>query len=196
MNQNNQNLTSNNVRTFKKALIQFITKDSNDISADITEYGRKLIRVMMFKFQTSVADLEVPSLGLTYDSIKSELSTSLETILTEFPESTSAKLVAIKKIQKKVSAPKKKGGRTVNVALSIVGMLRPPGYGNLQGFANYATAISGLPVDFLFGMQNDGDSPEVSPSPGHLYICSFIVVWYLIADHRRRQRVPISQITT
>jgi hypothetical protein len=48
------------------------------------------------------------------------------------------------------------------VSLSLVGMLRPPGFGNLQGFVGYATSLLGLPLDLLLGVQNDGDSPEVS----------------------------------
>eukprot|EP01035_Chromulina_nebulosa_P018117 gene18117-23771_t len=40
-------------------------------------------------------------------------------------------------------------------------MFRPPGYGNLQGYANYATSLAGLPFDLLFGVQNDGESPEI-----------------------------------
>ena len=64
-------------------------------------------------------------------------------------------------MDKQTKKPKKKKGRAVNLGLSLVGMLRPPGYGNLQGFAGYSTGLFGLPLDLLLGVQNDGDSPEV-----------------------------------
>ena len=41
-------------------------------------------------------------------------------------------------------------------------MFRPPGTGGLQGFAGYSTGIFGLPLELLLGVQNDGDSPDVS----------------------------------
>jgi hypothetical protein len=58
---------------------------------------------------------------------------------------------------------KRKGlAKALGVSLSLVGMLRPPGFGNLQGFVGYATSLLGLPLDLMVGVQNDGDSPEVS----------------------------------
>jgi hypothetical protein len=53
---------------------------------------------------------------------------------------------------------------SVRTSLQLVGMLRPPGYGNLQGYVGYSTGLLGLPLDLLFGFQNDGDSPEVRGS--------------------------------
>lgn len=49
-----------------------------------------------------------------------------------------------------------------NIALNLVGMLRPPGLGNLQGFVGYATSLLGLPLDLMLGVHNDGESPEVT----------------------------------
>jgi hypothetical protein len=63
---------------------------------------------------------------------------------------------------------KRKGlAKALGLSLSLVGMLRPPGFGNLQGFVGYATSLLGLPLDLLLGMQNDGDSPEVSKCGRH-----------------------------
>ena len=64
-------------------------------------------------------------------------------------------------MEKQSKKSKKKGSRAVNIGLNLVGMLRPPGYGNLQGFVGYATSLLGLPLDLMLGVQNDGDSPEV-----------------------------------
>ena len=51
-------------------------------------------------------------------------------------------------------------------------MLRPPGFGNLQGYMGYSTSMLGLPLDLLLGVQNDGDSPEV----GHTFVPWMIFV--------------------
>jgi len=69
--------------------------------------------------------------------------------------------------RRKGPGAKKSGGplsllpRISNVALNLVGMLRPPGLGNLQGFVGYATSLLGLPLDLMLGVHNDGDAPEV-----------------------------------
>jgi hypothetical protein len=149
-------LETNTLNNFRKVLRAQVVNDQ-PVSA---EKNQQLLRQAVFDFQTKVGELEVATFGLTLESVKSDIASTLETMLKDFPESSIARLEAIKKLDKKVSNPKKKG-RAVNVALSVVGMLRPPGYGNLQGYFNYATAFGGLPVDFLFGVQNDGDSPEV-----------------------------------
>jgi hypothetical protein len=104
---------------------------------------------------------EVALLALSATAAVEEFSNSLQTIATEFPESPSAKLEAVRKMEKQSKKGKKKGSRAVNIGLNLVGMLRPPGYGNLQGFVGYATSLLGLPLDLMLGVQNDGDSPEV-----------------------------------
>ena len=69
----------------------------------------------------------------------------------------------MRSMDKLVKKPKKKKGkRAINFVLSLVGMLRPPGYGNLQGFVGYSgLSMFGVPVETLLGVQNDGDAPEV-----------------------------------
>lgn len=120
------------------------------------------LRNALFDFKTAVADLEIEELGLKLTStVVSEVSSKLQTIATELPESPMAKLAEAKKLEEQAKAPKKKGARGFNVALNLVGMLRPPGFGNLQGYANYATSLLGLPLELLLGFQNDGDSPDV-----------------------------------
>ena len=57
---------------------------------------------------------------------------------------------------------KRKGiAKLLGVSFQLVGMLRPPGFGNLQGYIGYASSLLGFPLDLLLGIQNDGDSPEV-----------------------------------
>jgi hypothetical protein len=54
------------------------------------------------------------------------------------------------------------GAWSVKMGLQLVGMLRPPGYGNLQGYVSYHTGLWNWPLELLFGFHNDGDSPEVN----------------------------------
>lgn len=137
-----------------------------------TDQEKQLLRNSLFEFKNKADELEVPIFGLNIESTQSEFSNSLQTLLKEFPDSAIAKLDSLKKIEKKTRKPAKKPkNRAINLAFSIVGMLRPNGYGNLQGFVNYATGLAGFPIDFLFGFHNDGESPEV--------ICK---VYYFVHD--------------
>lgn len=127
------------------------------------EAESQVLRNVLFDFKVALGDLEVDELGLKLTpSLISEISTKLQAVAAELPETPAAKLLEIKKIENLAkSQKKKKGARSVSVALNLVGMLRPPGYGNLQGFVNYATSLAGLPLELLMGFQNDGDSPEI-----------------------------------
>lgn len=142
---------------FKEELIKIAQKDS---VADDEE--QQAMRKALFNFRTMISDLEVDIFGLSANDFNEELSTTLQTILTDFPESPAAKLEAARKMERTAKRPrKKKGERAINIGLNLVGMLRPPGYGNLQGFCGYSTGLFGLPFDIMLGVQNDGDSPEI-----------------------------------
>lgn len=119
-----------------------------------------------------------------------ELTATLENLLKEFPDSPIRLLAEVKKTEKmatqgKPATTRRKGkkqqqqrsssgddGTSIaymvisklfgGMSVSIVGMLRTPGYGNLQGFVGYATSLLGIvPLDLLLGVQNDGEAPEV-----------------------------------
>ena len=142
---------------FKKELIALAAKDDDSVQTE----EQQLLRKAVFSFRSIATELEVDSLGLSATASVEEFSNSLQTVVTEFPESPAAKLEAVRKMEKQAKKGKKKGSRAVNIGLNLVGMLRPPGYGNLQGFVGYATSLLGLPLDLMLGVQNDGDSPEV-----------------------------------
>jgi hypothetical protein len=142
---------------FKKELIALAAADNDSVQTE----EQQLLRKAVFSFRSMATELEVDSLGLSATAAVEEFSNSLQTIATEFPESPAAKLEAVRKMEKQSKKGKKKGSRAVNIGLNLVGMLRPPGYGNLQGFVGYATSLLGLPLDLMLGVQNDGDSPEV-----------------------------------
>ena len=86
----------------------------------------------------------------------------LQLLASDFPETAAARLEEVRKVEKSTKRPPKtKGQKIVNIGLNLVGMLRPPGFGNLQGFFGYSTGFLGLPLELLLGVQNDGDTPEV-----------------------------------
>lgn len=97
---------------------------------------------------------------------RGKLYKEMNTAIDHFPESTTYKLLEIKQMEKRVSKKPKAGGGGLglSMSMSLVGMVRPPGFGNVQGYLTYAVAkgLFGLiPFDILLGFQNDGDSPEV-----------------------------------
>lgn len=151
---------------FRKAKKELV-KIYNNREGPSTEMIQNLQRKGLFDFQASMSEIEDESIGLVVSEEKvSEYANKLETLIKDFPESPEAKLIEIKQMEKQVTEkPKKKkrgAAKIFGISLSLVGMLRPPGFGNLQGFIGYATSMFGLPLDLLLGVQNDGDSPEVS----------------------------------
>jgi hypothetical protein len=167
------------VNSYRKELLRLVSRPGGVGGEDDEETARlgeeeqqAALRQAVFDFKTISADLEDEALGfsLTEERV-AEVTGVLETILKDFPESPGAKLEEVKKVERLARAKakgfggkgrKKKGvAKALGVSLSLVGMLRPPGFGNLQGFIGYATSMLGLPLDLLLGVQNDGDSPEI-----------------------------------
>ena len=104
---------------------------------------------------------------------KVETRSQLKGVLEEFPESPGAKLEAVRKFDNKAKQSQRKKERGINIGLNLVGMLRPPGNGGLQGFIGYSTGLFGLPLDLLLGIHNDGDSPEVFLFLLYYFLCLF-----------------------
>ena len=137
------------------------------------EEGQQAIRKALFEYKLSLGDLESDVLGFDGSQAQSELTSSLQAYAQEFQDSVSAKLETIKKMGKMTSKPRgKKRNGGLGIALNLVGMLRPPGTGTLQGFVGYSTGLLGLPLDLLLGVHNDGDSPEV------ILLVSIILFYY------------------
>ncbi|KAJ1439662.1 hypothetical protein B484DRAFT_476861 [Ochromonadaceae sp. CCMP2298] len=164
------------VNSFRKELLLLVASSGPEGDEEEARRGEEeqqtALRQAVFDFKTVSAELEDEALGfsLTEERV-AEVTGVLEGILKEFPESPGAKLEEVKKVERLARAKsrglggkgrKKKGvAKALGVSLSLVGMLRPPGFGNLQGFVGYATSMLGLPLELLLGVQNDGDSPEI-----------------------------------
>lgn len=161
------------LNSFRQELSRFIAQDLSEEMR--REQEQAALRKALFSYRTQAAEMEDAELGFVMTEARvAELSTTLETVLREFPDSAMARLEEVRKMERQARrgksteattgrGRKRKGiAKALGVSLSLVGMLRPPGYGNLQGFIGYATSMLGLPLDLLLGVQNDGDSPEVS----------------------------------
>eukprot|EP01038_Epipyxis_sp_PR26KG_P010787 gene10787-14484_t len=140
--------------------------EQTEASAAIIEEQKQALRQAVFDFNAQIADLEDEKLGLKTSEYIQTMTSNLESILKEYPESAACKLEEVKKYGKalklnKRTGGKKKGKRGINLAFNLVGMLRPPGYGNLEGFVGYATSLLGFPLDLMLGVQNNGESPEI-----------------------------------
>lgn len=171
-------LESQVTKDFRQALLQLLVNSPSSTSEEageadaavMKEQQQQQLRKSVFQFQTKLQELAGDGGNFLDDGDKvAEMRESLQTTLKEFPETSAAKLEEVKKIEREAksgaSGRKKKRFSGIpkisNVALSLVGMLRPPGHGSLQGFVGYATSMVGLPLDLLLGFHNDGDSPEV-----------------------------------
>jgi hypothetical protein len=154
-----ENLQASTTIKFRKSLVKLAASPEGLQP----EEEQQLLRKALFDLLAETSDLEVESLGLSSAALQTQVSTALQALLTDFPETAAARLEEVRKVEKNTKKPpKRKGQRAVNIGLNLVGMLRPPGFGNLQGFMGYSTGFMGLPLELLLGVQNDGDSPEVT----------------------------------
>jgi len=122
------------------------------------EEGTTILRRWMEEFDKRTEGLEVQTLGLLKTSHQQALSNSLSTILGNFSTSSAAQLKVMSTIKASASKPKPPSERGIVPTFHLVSMIRPDGFGNLQGFAGY-TAKNGNTA--TVGVCNDADSPEV-----------------------------------
>jgi hypothetical protein len=83
--------------------------------------------------------------------------------LLAFPDSPAAKIKRSQQVQKVVSKEsrnkkKKPGQRSFGLGVDLVAMIRPDGFGSLQGFAGYALPGGN---SITVGIHNDADDPQV-----------------------------------
>lgn len=115
------------------------------------------VRTAAFSFETAVEELEVPTLSLTKAGAVTEIDKKLNTALYEFPDSPAARLKTMGQVTRAVRKQKKPTERKIDVGLDFVAMLRPDGFGNLQGFAGYQLGGNNI----IVGVHNDADAPDV-----------------------------------
>ena len=149
-------LEKKTLKKFNHSLLKKLSKDGLD-SAKFFEDNATALRTALFAFETSAALLEIPSLSLTKSNAVRDMTGKLNNALMTFPDSPAAKIKAMKKVEQTVSKKKKPSEGSIDLALDVVAMIRPDGFGNLQGFAGYQLG----PHSVTVGVHNDADDPQV-----------------------------------
>ena len=147
------NLEKNTLKKFKAELLRMLDTPAEDAPTE----NAAAMRAASFSFDSIVEDFQVPSLSLTKDKPCRDMEAKLTDELMAFPSSPQAKLKLTKKVEKVTNKEKKPGQRSIDFGLDLVAMLRPDGFGSLQGFAGYQ--IGGNSI--TFGVHNDADDPQV-----------------------------------
>lgn len=158
-----QVLERSSAAKLRRSLTQLYTTHE----APAKELVEQAVRAVVAEHAAAVAALENASISLVGDNAD-EFNARLMKEAQDFSGSAAHKLIAIRRAEKQVAeAPKRrrraKGGwlSWLKVSATLVGMLRPAGLGNFQGYVNYRASVLGRPLDLLLGVQNDGDAPEI-----------------------------------
>ncbi|KAL3925307.1 MAG: hypothetical protein SGILL_000496 [Bacillariaceae sp.] len=144
------------IRTLKRLHAQLLKKMDKVPVDEVPSENAAAIRAAMFAFDTTMKDLEVPSLSLTKTKSCREMEAKLTDEVATFDDSPAAQIKRMKKVTEVTSKDKKPGQRSVDFGLDLVAVLRPDGYGTLQGFAGYNLGGNSI----TFGIHNDADDPQ------------------------------------
>jgi hypothetical protein len=141
--------------TLKRLQAQLL-KTSNDSAESVIDSNAATLRQVTFSFESVMEVLEIPPLGLTKEKAVRAMSSKLNDSLEAFPDSPAAKIKRTMKVDKVVKKEKKPTQRAIDFGVDLVAMLRPDGFGSLQGFAGYQLGGNSL----TFGVHNDADDPQ------------------------------------
>ncbi len=144
------------LKKFNGMLLRQYGKD-NEGQEQFYNDNAAAMRAAAFSFETAVQELEVPSLSLTKARAVAEIDMKLGTALNEFPTSPAARLKNMREVTRAANKQKKPTERSIDLGLDLVAMIRPDGFGNLQGFAGYQLGGNNV----IVGVHNDADAPDV-----------------------------------
>lgn len=150
------NLEQSTLKRFNAAMLKTIGVGSS--AEAVRDAHLATMRKEMALFETVMEEMQVPALGLTKDKAGRQVTAKLNDAYEAFPDSPAAKLKRTQQVKKVVNKEKKPGQRAIGFGLDLVAMLRPDGFGSLQGFAGYQLP-GGHSV--TFGVHNDADDPQV-----------------------------------
>jgi hypothetical protein len=140
----------------KKLNAQLLKTVNNDNVEESMDMNTAAMRKEAFHFETIATDLQVPTLGLTEEKAVREMAVKLNDALMTFPDTPEAKLKRTKKVDTTVKKEKKPGQRSVDLGVDLVAVLRPDGFGSLQGFCGYQLGGNSITL----GIHNDADDPQ------------------------------------
>lgn len=143
--------------TLKKFRAQLLKKLDATPPEDVPSENAAAVRAALFSFDNIMSDLEVPSLRLTKLRPNQDMERQLMDAASAFDDSSEAKIKRMKKIDQVTKKEKKPGQRSIDFGLDVVAVVRPDGYGSLQGYAGYQLGGNNL----IFGIHNDADDPQV-----------------------------------
>lgn len=150
-----ENLEKSTLKKFQAQLLRATSSSTSQESA--FDDSAAALRTSAYNFDSAMDALQVPSLGLTKDKACRDMNAKLNEALTEFPDSPQAQLKRLAKVKKTTSKQRKPTERAVDLGLDLVAMIRPDGFGSLQGFAGYQLGGNSITV----GVHNDADDPQV-----------------------------------
>mmetsp|Transcript_30382 Transcript_30382/g.55077 ORF Transcript_30382/g.55077 Transcript_30382/m.55077 type:complete len:509 (-) Transcript_30382:90-1616(-) len=148
-------LEKNTLKRFQMTLLRKMVKDMD--ASQFFESNAEALRTAAFAFESTASSLEVPSISLSKSKAIQEMEGKLNNALMTFPDSPAAKIKSLQKVGQTVSKKKDPTDGSIDVTLDIVAMIRPDGFGNLQGFAGYQMG----PHSVTVGVHNDADDPGV-----------------------------------
>lgn len=161
------NLQESAVKKLQKGLLQNLITDDTKNTYETNEASMNanaaLLRQQSFAVETALDDIQVPILNLTKEKAVRTITSALNDALLRFPDSPAAKIKRTKNVQKIVNKEsknkkKKPGQRSLGFGIDLVAMIRPDGFGSLQGFAGYALPGGN---SITVGVHNDADDPQV-----------------------------------
>jgi len=142
--------------TLKKFNAMLLRQKGKPTDGEKYQDNAASVRAAAFAFDTALSDLEVPSLSLKKAKYSQDMNGKLNNALSTFPDSVAAQLKDLKTVKKMASRQKKPTQRSMDIGLGLVAMIRPDGFGTLQGFAGYTMGSNSVTV----GVHNDADAPE------------------------------------
>ena len=149
-------LEKNVLKKFQNTLLRNMDKDTTDPS-QFYESNAGALRTAALAFAVGASSLEVPTLSLTKSKTVQEMESKLNNVLLAFPDSPAAKIKSLAKVERTVSKKKQPNEGSISIALDVVAMIRPDGFGNFQGFTGYQLG----PHSVTVGVHNDADDPGV-----------------------------------
>ena len=125
-----------------KRLQTAMLRTVNDSAESIVESNAAALRKESFTVETLLEDMEVLTmLGLTKENAARDISNELRDAVMSFPDSHAAQLKRTKQVNTVVNNERKPSQRSVDLGLDLVAVLRPDGFGSLQGYAGYQLGI-------------------------------------------------------
>ena len=151
------NLERSTMKKLRAKLLRSVNNNEANDATETQENNAVALRTAVFDFETAMEGLELPELDLSKEKAVRAMSAKLNDELMTFPDSPVAKLKRAKQVKKVVNKERKPSQKAIDFGLDLVAMLRPDGFGSLQGFAGYQ--LGGNSV--TFGVHNDADDPQV-----------------------------------